>query len=156
MKRPYSRYVERRRREIANERDELTSKIAAMIPEVEAIAKNSPNARACHAGRKVAHGARGGGVMKKALLILACAAISGCRYQTAEDGTTDYDVRFLSLRVRNVRGHDYVVASVGRNSVSVVHAASCPCHKPRYYTIEELATTNRFPDIRDYIGELAR
>ena len=52
MKRPYSRYVERRRREIANERDELTSKIAAMIPEVEAIAKNSPNAEAREVAQK--------------------------------------------------------------------------------------------------------
>lgn len=52
MKRPYSRYVERRLREIANERDELTSKIAAMIHKVEAIAKNSPDAEARHVAQK--------------------------------------------------------------------------------------------------------
>ena len=46
MKSPYSRYIERRRREIARERDELTDKIAAMIPDVEAIARNSPDAEA--------------------------------------------------------------------------------------------------------------
>ena len=94
--------------------------------------------------------------MKKVLLILACAGIAGCRYQTAEDGTTNYNVRFLSLRVHNVRGHDYLVASAGGSSVSVVHAASCPCHKPRNYTIEELVTTNRFPDIRDYIEKVVK
>ena len=60
--------------------------------------------------------------MKIVLLILACAGIAGCGYPTAEDGTTNYNVRFLSLRVHNVRGHDYLVASAGGRSVSVVHA----------------------------------
>lgn len=92
-------------------------------------------------------------MMKKSLLILACAAMSGCGYQKAEDGTTIYDVRFLSLHVHNVRGHDYLVASAGGSSVSVVHAASCPCMAPKMYSIEELATTNRIPDIGDYLME---
>lgn len=52
MKSPYSRYIERRRREIARERDELTDKIAAMIPEVEAIARNSPDAEARYVAQK--------------------------------------------------------------------------------------------------------
>ena len=43
------------------------------------------------------------------------------------------------------------IAACGTVGVSVVHAASCPCLKPRNYTIEDLVTTNRFPDIRDYI-----
>jgi len=94
--------------------------------------------------------------MTKLLLILACAAIVGCRYQTAEDGTTDYNVRFLSLRVHNVRGHDYLVASAGGNSVSVVHAASYPCMAPKMYSLEELATTNSFLRLRDYIDEMTR
>lgn len=94
--------------------------------------------------------------MKKVLMILACAAIAGCGYPTAEDGTTIDEVCFVSIHVRTVRGHDYLVAAHGGRGVSVVHAASCPCLKPRNYSIEELVTTNRFPDIRDYIGELAR
>ncbi len=52
MTSPYSRYVERRRREIARERDELTAKIAAMIPDVEAIARNSPDAEARYVAQK--------------------------------------------------------------------------------------------------------
>lgn len=91
--------------------------------------------------------------MKKVLLILACAAIAGCGYPTAEDGTTTYEVCFVSINVRQVRGHDYLVAAYGGRGVSVVHAASCPCLKPRNYTIEELVTTNRFPDIGDYLME---
>ena len=63
--------------------------------------------------------------MKKALLILACAAMSGCGSQTAEYRTKNFKLRLLSLVVYNVRGHDYLVASVGGSSVSVVHAASC-------------------------------
>ena len=94
--------------------------------------------------------------MKNVLVILACAAIAGCGYPTAKDGTTIDEVCFVSIHVRKVRGHDYLVAAYGGRGVSVVHAASCPCLKPRNYTIEELVTTNRFPDIRDYIGELAR
>ena len=47
-----SQYIRRRRREIAAERDMLTAKIAAMIPEVEAIAKNSPNAEAREVAQK--------------------------------------------------------------------------------------------------------
>ena len=46
MKPLSSRYIRRRRREIAAERDMLTAKIAAMIPEVEAIARNSEDAEA--------------------------------------------------------------------------------------------------------------
>ncbi len=92
-------------------------------------------------------------MMKIVLLILACAGIAGCRYQTAEDGTTNYSVRFLSLRVHNVRGHDYLVASAGGSSVSVVHAASCPCMAQKIYSLEELVTTNRIPDIGDYLME---
>lgn len=46
MNPPFSRHIRRRRREIAAERDMLTAKIAAMIPEVEAIARNSENAEA--------------------------------------------------------------------------------------------------------------
>lgn len=52
MKRPYSRYVERRLREIARERDELTDHIAAMIPDVEAIARNSLDAEARYVAKK--------------------------------------------------------------------------------------------------------
>lgn len=52
MRRPDSRYFERRRREIAKERDELTDKIAAMIPDVEAIARNSPDAEARKLARR--------------------------------------------------------------------------------------------------------
>ena len=89
--------------------------------------------------------------MAKFLLILACAAIAGCGYPTAEDGTTIDEVCFVSIHVRKVRGHEYLVAAYGGRGVSVVHAASCPCLKPRNNTIEELVTTNRFPDIRDYI-----
>lgn len=91
--------------------------------------------------------------MKKVLLILACSGIAGCGYQKAEDGTTNYDVCFFSFHVHNVRGHDYLVASAGGSSVSVVHAASCPCMAPKMYSIEELATTNRIPDIGDYLME---
>ena len=46
MNPPSSRYIRRRRREIAAERDMLTAKIAAMIPEVENIARNSEDAMA--------------------------------------------------------------------------------------------------------------
>jgi hypothetical protein len=52
MKRPYSRYVERRLREIARARDELTDNIAAMIPDIEAIARNSPDAEARYVAQK--------------------------------------------------------------------------------------------------------
>lgn len=52
MKSQYSRYIERRRREIARERDELTDKIAAMIPDVEAIARNSQDAEARKLARR--------------------------------------------------------------------------------------------------------
>jgi hypothetical protein len=34
-----------------------------------------------------------------------------------------------------------------------VHAASCPCMAPKMYSLEELATTNRIPDIGDYLME---
>jgi len=91
--------------------------------------------------------------MKKVLLILACAAIAGCGYQTAEDGTTIDEVCFVSLHVRQIRGHEYLVATYGGRGVSVVHAASCPCMAPKMYSIEELATTNRIPDIGDYLME---
>ena len=43
MKSPYSRYVERRRREIARERADLTAKIAESIPQIENIARHDPN-----------------------------------------------------------------------------------------------------------------
>ena len=91
--------------------------------------------------------------MKKVLLILACAAIAGCGYPTAEDGTTTDKGWFVSIHVRKVRGHDYLVATYGGRGVSVVHAASCPCMAPKMYSLEELATTNRIPDIGDYIME---
>lgn len=52
MRRPDSRYFERRRREIARERDELTDKISALIPDVEAIARNSPDAEARKLARR--------------------------------------------------------------------------------------------------------
>ena len=94
--------------------------------------------------------------MKKVLLILACAAIAGCGYPTAEDGTTIDEVCFVSLHVRKVRGHDYLVAAYAGRGVSVVHAASCPCLKPRIYPIEDLVTTNQLPDIRYYIEEASR
>ena len=41
-----SQYIRRRRREIAAERDMLTAKISAMIPEVKAIVRNSEDAEA--------------------------------------------------------------------------------------------------------------
>ena len=91
--------------------------------------------------------------MKNAILILAGAAIAGCDYPTAEDGTTLDEGLYTSLKVRKVRGHDYLVALYGLHGVSVVHAASCPCLTPKIYGIEELATTNRIPTIRDYIME---
>ena len=94
--------------------------------------------------------------MKKALLILACAAIAGCGNPTAKDGTTIDEVWCLSIQVRKVRGHDYLVAAYNGCGVSVVHAASCPCLKPRNYTIEDLVTTNRLQDIRYYIEEASR
>ena len=91
--------------------------------------------------------------MAKVLLILACAVIAGCGYPTAEDGTTIDEGCFVSLHVRTVRGHDYLVAAYGGRGVSVVHAASCPCMAPKMYSIEELATTNRIPNIGDYLIE---
>lgn len=91
--------------------------------------------------------------MKKVLLILACATIAGCGYPTAEDGTTIDEVRFLSIHVRKVRGHEYLVASYNGHGVSEVHAASCPCMAPKMYSIDELATTNRIPDIGDCLME---
>ena len=94
--------------------------------------------------------------MKKVLLILACAAIAGCGVPTAKDGTTTNKMLFLSIHVRKVRGHDYLVAAYNGHGVSVVHAASCPCLKPRNYTIEDLATTNQFPDILSYIEDASR
>lgn len=92
--------------------------------------------------------------MKKALLILACAAIAGCGYPTAEDGTTIDKVCLVSIHVRQVRGHEYLVAAYGGRGVSVVHAASCPCLAQKIYSLEELVTTNRFPTIGDYITEV--
>ncbi|MBR0506273.1 MAG: hypothetical protein IJJ84_12785 [Kiritimatiellae bacterium] len=91
--------------------------------------------------------------MKKVILILACAVIAGCGYPTAEDGTTLDEVGFVSIHVRKVRGHDYIVAAYGGRGVSVVHAASCPCMAPKMYSIEEFATTNRIPNIGDYLME---
>lgn len=91
--------------------------------------------------------------MKKILVILACAAIAGCEYPTANDGTTIGEARFVSLQVRQVRGHEYLVAAYGGRGLSVMHAASCPCMAPKMYSIEELATTNRIPDIGDYLME---
>ena len=92
--------------------------------------------------------------MGKVLLILACTAIAGCGYPTAEDGTTIDEENYVSLKVRTIRGHDYLVASYYARGVSVVHAASCPCMAPKMYSIGELVTTNRLPDIRDYIMEV--
>ena len=81
-----------------------------------------------------------------------CAIMAGCGYPTAKDGTTIDEVCFVSLHVRKIRGHDYIVAAYGGRGVSVVHAASCPCRIHRCYSIEEIATTNRFPNISDYIA----
>ena len=86
-------------------------------------------------------------------MILACAGIAGCSYPTAEDGTTLDEVGLVSIHVRKVRGHDYIVAAYGGRGVSVVHAASCPCMAPKMYSLEELVTTNRIPDIGDYLME---
>lgn len=86
-------------------------------------------------------------------MILACAGIAGCGSQKAEYRTKNFKLRLLSLVVYNVRGHDYLVASAGGSSISVVHAASCPCMAPKMHSIEELVTTNRIPDIGDYLME---
>ena len=40
----YSAYVNRRRREIKRERDEATLAIAAMIPDIEAVERNTKDA----------------------------------------------------------------------------------------------------------------
>ncbi len=94
--------------------------------------------------------------MTKLLLILACTAIVGCGYPTAEDGTTIDEVCFVSIHVRKVRGHEYLVATYGGRGVSVVHAASCPCMAPKMYSLEELATTNSFLRLRDDIDGMTR
>ena len=89
--------------------------------------------------------------MKTILLILACAAIAGCEYQPAADGTTLGAVLDVSIKVRTVRGHDYIVVANGVRGVSVVHAESCPCRLPRIYGIEDLVTTNRLLKIGDCV-----
>lgn len=98
--------------------------------------------------------------MKIVLLILVGVAIAGCVCVCVheEDGCRKrtYVGGGVSLSVCKVEGHDYIVANHGGHGVSVVHAASCPCLKPRNYSIEELVTTNRFPDIRDYIEKVVK
>lgn len=91
--------------------------------------------------------------MKKVLLILACATIAGCGYQSEKVSSLIHVGSGVSLIVCEVKGHDYIVAIPSGHGVSVVHAASCPCMAPKMYSIEVLATTNRIPDIGDYLME---
>jgi len=99
--------------------------------------------------------------MTKLLLILACAAIAGCNWERdnlpSPASACLPHFGAVKLHVVQVRGHDYLLASefFGR-CAAIVHAASCPCMAPKMYSLEELATTNSFLRLRDYIDEMTR
>lgn len=52
MKSQYSRYVERRLREIAREREELAAKISESVPQIENIARRDKNPEARKLARR--------------------------------------------------------------------------------------------------------
>ena len=91
--------------------------------------------------------------MKKVILILACAVIAGCAFEVEKDGTTKEKSVFISVEIRTVRGHDYMIVTHHNGGVCALHAASCQCMVQKMYSIEELVTTNRIPDIGDYLME---
>lgn len=91
--------------------------------------------------------------MKRLLMIAIAATLCGCEQEFEKDGTTVEKDPFIQINVLPVRGHDYIVTSRYNGGICVVHAMSCPCRAQRIYGIEELVTTNRMPDLRDYLME---
>lgn len=99
--------------------------------------------------------------MKKALLILACAAITGCNrvHDNLPPPASASLPHFgaVKLHVVQVRGHDYLLASeYFGHCAAIVHAASCPCMAPKMYSFEELVTTNCFLRLREDLDEVTR
>ena len=80
--------------------------------------------------------------MKKLLMIAIAVTMAGCALEVEKDGTTKKVNPFISVEIRTVRGHDYMIATHYNGGVCALHVASCPCMAPRNYGIEELVTTN--------------
>jgi len=89
--------------------------------------------------------------MKKLLMVAIAALLAGCTLDVEKDGTTKERYGLVSVEIRTVRGHDYMMAVHYNGGVCALHAASCPCMAQKMYSIEELMTTNRILHIGDYI-----